>query len=243
MYVANITNGGLGNILFQLLAGYSYAKETNKQYIISEQLNQSSGHEHISCYFSNLLKNFTLQSITNDYAVYKEQGFNYNPIPNIDDDIMLAGYFQSYKYFQKYRQEIIQLLDIPQKQENVCSIHIRRGDYLKLQKYHTVQDLDYYNRAMEIIKADKYLVFSDDIEWCRQNFIGEEFEFYNESPYKDLIMMSRCKDNIVANSTFSWWGAWLNNNPNKKVIMPKNWFGPRYNYSIDDLVFDGATVI
>ena len=82
-----------------------------------------------------------------------------------------------------------------------------------------------------------YLIFSNDIEWCKKNFIGNQFIFIEgEKDYIDLWLMSLCKNNIIANSSFSWWGAWLNTNSDKKVITPKNWFGPAINHSTQDLI-------
>jgi hypothetical protein len=82
---------------------------------------------------------------------------------------------------------------------------------------------------------EKFMVFSDDIDWCKQNFIGDEYIFSEgQKNYQDLIMMSGCQSHIIANSSFSWWGAWLGNNSQKSIIAPSNWFGPKgpSNYEI-----------
>ena len=139
------------------------------------------------------------------------------------------------------------------------SLHIRRGDYLLPQysSHHPVQDMEYYNKAIKQFDKDSnFLIFSDDIEWAMNNFKGDNFYFITENKiegndvmdtlniskgghpdYIELYMMSLCDHNIIANSSFSWWGAWLNENPNKKVIAPKKWFGPAYgNINDNDLV-------
>tara|TARA_R110000824_G_C14876690_1_gene642899 strand:- start:248 stop:559 length:312 start_codon:yes stop_codon:yes gene_type:complete len=86
--------------------------------------------------------------------------------------------------------------------------------------------MDYYKKAIDIISADKYIIVSDDIDWCFEHFKGSQFDFSNHtSAYQDLILMSTCADNIIANSSFSWWGAWLNRNINKRVVAPAKWFG------------------
>jgi len=118
------------------------------------------------------------------------------------------------------------------------SLHIRRGDYLRTQDHHPVCSLDYYMDALSKFrdKEYKFIVFSDDVDWCRNNF-NEDFIFTEgNTDYEDMWLMSLCDHNIIANSSFSWWGAWLNDNPNKRVIAPKKWFGPSYsNWKLDDL--------
>ena len=90
-----------------------------------------------------------------------------------------------------------------------------------------------------------FAVFSDDIEWCRSNFHGDKFVFVeDQKDYEDLYYMSLCKHNIICNSTFSWWSAWLNNNADKKIISPKKWFGPGYaTHELSDLTPKGWTII
>jgi hypothetical protein len=114
-------------------------------------------------------------------------------------------------------------------------MHIRRGDYVDLQNHHPLQPIEYYQKSVNIIgKNMHYLVFSNDIEWCKLNLtkdsLGVKNIVYveNMKPYEDLLLMQQCNHNIIANSSFSWWGAWLNSNDNKKVIAPKLWFGPAY---------------
>ena len=112
--------------------------------------------------------------------------------------------------------------------QNTCSIHVRRGDYLNLSEHHPLCDIEYYKDAMEHMPNDTvYLVFSDDISWCKENFLGDNYIFIEDnSDIFDLYLMSLCHNNIIANSSYSWWGAWLNNNKNKIVVSPKMWFGP-----------------
>lgn len=114
------------------------------------------------------------------------------------------------------------------------SLHIRRGDYVSNQNanaFHGVCDLNYYRRAMTLLKEKvshpKFFIFSDDIAWAKENFIGSNFVFVSCPEivdYEEMILMSNCKHNIIANSTFSWWGGWLNNHTNKIVVAPIRWF-------------------
>jgi hypothetical protein len=109
-----------------------------------------------------------------------------------------------------------------------CSLHVRRGNYVERQQYHPLQTVEYYTKSIETIGKDKhYLIFSDDIQWCKENlsFIENKTFVEGNKDYEDLYLMSFCKDNIIANSSFSWWGAWLNKNNNKRVIYPSVWFG------------------
>ncbi len=185
---------------------------------------------------------------------FNEKQFNYDPsLFEINaNTVFLDGYFQSEKYFKKYETEIrsdfqiittlkeatIQILD-KLKHENGIAIHIRRGDYLEHDIHNTNKDI-YYKEAMKYmeskVKNPVYYLFSDDMNWVKENF-KTNFEAvyidFNDATtnYEDLKLMSNCKHNIIANSSFSWWGAWLNNNPNKIVIAPKKWFNDEiHNY-------------
>ncbi len=161
----------------------------------------------------------------------------------------LIGYWQSEKYF-KDKESVIRkefqfkrkpvgknksMLKRIKSTDNV-SIHIRRGDYVrdkKTNEFHDVTKMQFYKKAIELVSKiqDKptFFVFSDDITWCKKslNFIEDAtFVDHNEQEesYEDMRLMSSCKHNIIANSSFSWWGAWLNDNPEKIVIAPKKWF-------------------
>jgi hypothetical protein len=179
--------------------------------------------------------------------VFEEQEFNYNPLfHNLKGNpIYLKGYFQSEKYFIKYEKQIRADFEISSllkdktqatidfmKEVNSVSIHMRRGDYLLHEKHNTDKE-QYYKKAMNEIErkvhSPVYFLFSDDINWVKENFNSDcetHFIDFNdaESNYEDLKLMASCKHNIIANSSFSWWGAWLNVNPNKMVIAPQKWF-------------------
>jgi len=175
----------------------------------------------------------------------KENSFHFDPtmfrIPNHTN---IFGYFQSEKYFKHVEEEIQDILtfnkdvqyqsnDIfPKVNTQTVSIHLRRGDYVNLQQYHPICSPEYYMSAFSYFQDEDYnfLVFSDDIEYCKQLF-GEAENLtyiYTNNDFVDLCLMSMCDHNIIANSSFSWWGAWLNKNRNKKVIAPRKWFGPAY---------------
>ena len=149
------------------------------------------------------------------------------------------GFWQNEKYFIDIREILLRdftPISITNKAQHYLSkinyqsvsIHIRRSDYLKLRHIYCICDLDYYTEAMNLmrktIENPIFFVFSDDITWCKNNLDGEFIFIEETTDIDDMFLMSKCSHNIIANSTFSWWGAWLNNNPNKQVIAPKKWF-------------------
>jgi hypothetical protein len=169
-----------------------------------------------------------------------------------DDNFIIDGFFQSEKYFKNNRKEILDLVRIPEfvavkisekyskfLHEKTTSIHVRRGDYLNHPNHHPVQSLTYYLNAIDLLKdkTDLFVIFSDDIEWCKINLNLENAIYIeDEKDYIELYLMSFCKNNIIANSSFSWWGAWLNENPDKTVIGPKNWFGSAIQHNTGDIL-------
>lgn len=184
--------------------------------------------------------------ITQKNSLYYDKNYLNKSDPNVYYD----GYWQSEKYFSnisktirnhfRFKESLLNTLTkgiekIIQKQNSV-SIHIRRGDYLNEIGWDTC-NIDYYNRAIEYINRSvtncKFYIFSDDIIWCKEQFNNTDYSFINwntnEDSWQDMYLMSICKHNIIANSTFSWWGAWLNSNPLKIVIAPKVWFKDRDN--------------
>ena len=241
--------GGLGNFMFQIAACASIAKEHGDEYIICDRGNYIV-HKNLDAYKDNIFRKIPIVDYSGEYRVYNEPNFTYDKLI-YSENMKLHGYFQSEKYFTdtKFIRELYSPRDtdieyILDKYYDVftttiCSIHVRRGDYLKLQEHHPVCDMNYYQKAMKLMpKGCRFLVFSDDIDWCKENFIDGDFIFISGEPdFIDLYMMSICDNNIIANSSFSWWGAWLNKHPNKIVVAPTNWFGPAKNgLSTKDLI-------
>lgn len=171
------------------------------------------------------------------WSIYVEKCFAYHHIPQCKN-IKINGHFQSYKYFPenvilgKFKMKPNIHDYIMNKYENLLrsrttSIHVRKGDYVNNWNYHNIR-IDYYKRAIELMnkETDSFLVFSDDIEWCKTIMNLPKVNFIEGEPdYIDLFMMSLCTHNIITNSTFSWWGAFLNNKDGKKIIAPNKWFG------------------
>lgn len=182
-------------------------------------------------------------------SIIQERHFHFDEMMHKVSSGYLQGYWQSEKYFSVVEQEIRRDLTFRQEPDeknkrilesirtvNSVSLHIRRGDYVTnttTNQVHGVMPLEYYQRAIKIISQQvdepSFYVFSDDPQWAQDNLKLEypvEFVAHNhgDKSYEDLRLMGNCKHNIIANSTFSWWGAWLNNNPNKLVIAPDRWF-------------------
>lgn len=185
---------------------------------------------------------------------YVERSFHYAKIP-YHPNMSINGYFQSEKYFINHKETIKQLFSAPQHImdylkakysaiiEHPTTVAIHHRSYFKEdpnQNCHITYGLDYYSKAIELFPEDYlFVVFSNDIEWCKQAFkaIDRNFLFIeNESHYHDLYLMSFCKHQIICNSSFSWWGAYLNSNPDKIVVAPPHWFNPRYITDTQDLL-------
>jgi len=185
----------------------------------------------------------------NSSAYFVEPKFTFNPeVFDFNEPVYLEGYWQTEKYFKDItdiiRKEFvlkdeysIENKEITKKIKNcnAVSLHIRRGDYVTsatTNKFHGICSLDYYEKAVRHIadgvQDPNFFIFSDDIEWVKENLkIDHPAAYVSDGvlkDYEELTLMSYCKHNIIANSSFSWWGAWLNNNPEKIVIAPKQWF-------------------
>ncbi len=133
-------------------------------------------------------------------------------------------YLQDERYFANVLPEMRAMYCSDIRTIDMVSIHVRRGDYVGNKFYVDLWETGYYERAMAEFPGQKFLVFSDDIEWCKQHFKGDRFEFYHGTEVEDMNMMAGCKHNIIANSSFSWWAAWMNPNVLKKVIYPDFWY-------------------
>jgi len=178
--------------------------------------------------------------------VYQEKVWGFVPeVLSLGDGITLRGYYQSEKYFKDIEEIIRNDLRISNNsfgkesdfykeqisELNSVGLHIRRGDYLK-KKYHNVCNINYYSNSVEYmqekLESPHFFVFSDDMEWCIENLQLSDCSFVEikasrKNPVIDLQLMSLCKHNIISNSSFSWWGAWLNENKEKIVVVPNRW--------------------
>jgi hypothetical protein len=184
--------------------------------------------------------------------IYKEPSFGFQAAALlIKTPVYLKGYFQSYKYYTGYEDFIRTIFSFPIdrldernkgllvkiKSSNCIAVHIRRGDYVNDEitaDYHGSCSLDYYSASIKLMVSNNkeftFVFFSDDSDWVRRQFedlpYSKIFIDHNkeENSWIDMLLMSSCRHTVIANSSFSWWAAWLNPNPDKIVIAPKNWF-------------------
>ena len=249
--------GNIGNSLFQYSTLLGVGDRTGYNVLIPKH----------KTYYENDYENYnhsifdgfdiTTPILEKDSTVYtfEYNGMEYKPnIFDIEDNTNLHGYFQSEKYFSfcrhvilknlKFKDNIIKdsnklfnSLDI--EPQETTSIHVRRGDFLKKTSHHPIQPPEYYKEAIKNTTNKNYLFFSDDIEWCKRTYSKNKNVYFSENtnPFVDLYSMSKCKHNIIVNSSFSWWAAWLNTNSNKRVVAPNNWFGKAYsNFTTKDVI-------
>ena len=253
IYIHINTATRLGNWMFQYAAARSRCRDVafcgNVAYIKS-----------LASKYGNLFKDVPIvdEKVVHGVDVYKAPDVKYVPIPEFAGDVVFEGYFQSEKYFNK---ELIQQLFAPSAEmvrrlrakyggwlgsSGVTGISIRRGrDYLRIPDRHPFVGLKYFKTAIGMFPSDtRFIVCSDDIGWCKKVFKGERFCFVEgESVLAQLYIHSLCNNNIISNSSFSWWGAWLNANPNKRVIAPRTWFGMSARIDASDIYWDGMELV
>ena len=264
--------GGLGNQLFQIFATISYGIKSTSQFKFLDLETLVGGSSTLRYTFWNSflsqLKPFLISELP-QVQVIREKEFSFNElsvIQMINKDTMIYGYFQSYKYFEKYYATICKIIglnkmkhDLTQKLkltneylENCISLHFRIGDYKKIQEFHPLATYDYYERSLNHFKninCDKnynVLYFCEDIDlddvltiinnlvivFPNYNFIRGEKDLED---WEQMLLMSCCHHNIIANSSFSWWSAYFNSWTDKIVCYPSVWFGKCSNNDVKDL--------
>jgi len=235
--------GRLGNMMFQCAALIGIARD--------KDMIPVANISHDSTFKNNFsLQSVGDILVYNIDTLYQEPSFSYSSnYTDLDakQNIEIRGYFQSPLYFNHRRNEIIENFtfnkDVRFKAaekipEDVCvSVHVRRGDYVNLSDHHYNQSEEYYRNALDHFAGYRPVFFSDDIDWCKETFSDVENAVFvenedslnlearvasDESGYVDMCAMSFCNAHIIANSSFSWWGAYLSGAP---TIAPKTWFG------------------
>ena len=249
--------GRLANQMFQYASlkgiasnrGYDFCIPP-KDFFGKKDINVRNEEFNLYNVFSVYEKN-NIDSPQNPILQERTHNFDKELFINCPDNADLFGYFQSEKYFKHIENEIREDFTFSEELRvncgefikslgtDVISLHIRRGDYVT-NPNHPVQPPEYYQNALDLLpKEIPVLVFSDDFAWCdkQEIFNGDRFLISQESSTDaDLCMMSFCKYHIIANSSFSWWGAWLGKS--EKILAPKNWFGGDcVNKSVEDMEF------
>jgi len=264
--------GGLGNQIFQIFATISFSIKSKNQFKFVN-LETLGGGKTIVRYtywktFFHKLQPFLMNQI-HSATLIREKGFTYNNIPNeelINKNVLLYGYFQSYKYFkndyeiickiiglENMKNRLIHKLDLPENYlKNTISVHFRIGDYKEKQDYHPLLPYGYYENSLEYIHNKSHAKPFNILYFCEDNDHEEVLitihKLINKFPnftfirgvniledWEQLLLMSCCDHNIIANSSFSWWGAYFNSNVDKIVCYPSVWFGPKANNDTKDL--------
>ena len=263
--------GGLGNQLFQIFATIAYAIKSKNRFVFLgiDKLGSGSTTVRYTFWKTLLVKlsPFLVESLPQMYTI-RENGFPYvelNVSEMVNNNIMINGYFQSYKYFEhsydmiyrmlcidKIKETLMNKLHLNNKLENYVSMHFRIGDYKKIQHYHPLATYNYYKGSLTYIQKCNpdmpftILFFCEDIDindvMKQINVLMTEFLNYKFircdnklADWEQMIFMSCCHHNIIANSSFSWWGAYFNSAEDKIVCYPSIWFGPAANNNTKDL--------
>jgi hypothetical protein len=234
--------GRLGNVLFMMGNAIAYALKHDEPFSAPYETDNPFWNP---LYLPHLIDRNYIQGIED--VLVNENGFRHQDIPFEEHwkgkQIVLNGYWQSWKYIEDYRREILYAFDLRWLMKpNTASIHVRRGDYLQLTDKHPPYSLDYLNEAINYLINEKgvtnFEVYSDDTLWCLDNLTHIQnvkvMETGNE--LNDLVEASCCEHNICCSSTFSFFIAWLNRNPDKVCIFPKLWFVEGYHLDTQDLL-------
>ncbi len=236
--------GQLGNQMFQYASLKGIARNRGFDYMVAHNADvvvDSLGNK----LYTELFNPFdivvkqgvldTQQYIQEPHFQFSEELFNSCP-----DNASLVGYYQTPKYFNHikdeirsdftFRPEILEpCKEMMEEMVEPVALHIRRGDFITNVENHYNQDLEYYEEALtKFEKNRQVIIFSDDTEWCNKQELFAPDRFLiaeGNSPYVDMCLMTMCSGFIIANSTFSWWPAWLSVAEDKKVVYPKQWFG------------------
>ena len=236
--------GQLGNQMFQYASLKGIARNRGFDYMVANNADvvvDSLGNK----LYTELFNPFDIdvkQGVLNTQQYIQEPHFQFSEelFNTCPDNASLVGYYQTPKYFNHikdeirsdftFRPEILEpCKEMMEEMVEPVALHIRRGDFITNVENHYNQDLEYYEEALtKFEKNRQVIIFSDDTEWCNKQELFAPDRFLiaeGNSPYVDMCLMSMCTGFIIANSTFSWWPAWLSEAEDKTVVYPKQWFG------------------
>jgi hypothetical protein len=246
--------------MFEVAAAVALAKDNNAIALVNnnDHLCPNQGR-NINNYTGNILSRLNYDSNISVEFVFEQHGFLYKKIP-FHPNMKISGHFQSWKYFDHHKDYIQKLFaptavikkELDEKfgwLKDCTAIQIRRGDALteRAKGYHPVPTLEYIHEAVKRVNPTQIVVFSDDMPWCKEtmkfnvpcNFDTSQGEIRD---YMEIYMMSMCKNVIISNSTFGWWGAYLNTRPDRTIVAPSYWFGPKitdHGFDINELLPTG----
>jgi hypothetical protein len=253
LFVTSFLMGGLGNQMFQIAHAMCQGWKNDIPTIFKCESFTPMQANQPTKYVDNIFRNITFLNFTsqtkriNTPWEYVDLNFD------LESPIEFYGYFQSSNNFYGFGDRLSELFqptnefiekiyrDFPEiKKENTISIHIRRGDYLTINSVLPVISKSYIDECLNKIgDYDHIFIFSDDVNWAKENLIYENSTIVDSlEDYEDLWFISLCKINIMSNSSFSWWGTFLNKNENKKTYAPSIWFGPNGERNYSDIYED-----
>ena len=232
--------GRLGNQMFQYAALRGIADKHGYDFTIPESDFNDEWNDH------QLFEVFDLPNLKNKGRVadkfLQERQFNYDPelVEQCPDDVSLYGYFQTERYFSHiadsikedftFKKDVVEnCKEVMEELSEPIALHVRRTDYVEKSQDHPPCSMKYYHEALKRFHEKRpVVIFSDGVKWCKEQDIFKPDRFLvseTDNNIYDMCMMTMCDDYIIANSSFSWWGAWLSHNPDPTVIAPKKWFG------------------
>lgn len=219
----------MGNFLFQAAAAMGYAWDHGMDFTLPSVTKDPQANPIYLQHLVNPKWDTRLPAVW-----LREAGHGHQVLPYQNgwrsQNIILDGYWQTEKYFKHHRERLLETMAYPWERKGCVSVHVRRGDYLLLTEKHPPISVDWIERMMALFPKKQFLFFSDDIQWCIETFAHRTDCAFQTggTEEKDLIDMSGCMHHICSASTFSWWAAWLNRSPDKRVIMPAQWFTPKH---------------
>lgn len=220
------TQGRLGNFLFQVAATIGYAMRHGMEFSVPATTDDPKWNP---VYLPHLINPSYDASLPEVRVV--ERGHAYQEIPFKESwrekNIVLDGYWQSEKYFAENRAVVLDAFAYHWAlKRGTVSVHVRRGDYVRLAHKHPPVPPEWYNAAMARFPGAKFVFFSDDIPYCERHWGQRSDCSFSEgrTEEQDLSAMSGCEHHVSSASTFSWWACWINQNPQKRIIIPKRWF-------------------
>ena len=241
--------GRLGNQMFQFAALKGIAQNRGFEYCFppTKNTNEWTDHQLFNSFKFGSTSQLNVQFIDSDRTTVMEETFFFNEklFNECPDWISLQGFFQTEKYFKHIRSELLkdfefrdEILEPAQKTmsywKNPIALHIRRTDY-RTNPNHTALSMDYYEKALsEFDDSSEVIIFSDEPQWCMEQKLFESDRFMiseTGNNYMDMCLMTLCSGHIIANSSFSWWGAWLSDS--QKVVAPSGWFKGSNNEHLD----------
>ena len=249
--------GGLGNQMFQAAHALSQGLKHNRDVVFIPRSWTPMQGRQTETYINNIFRNLKFVDSIDDFTKVSEGPWEYSEVNPNEENTVFDGYFQSGKNFLGFDDKIKELfspseefveqmyLKYPElKNPNTLSIHIRKGDYLANPEIHPTVGKTYIEKALsEIGEYSHVFVFSDDKNWVKENINLSSMTIIDEEDYNEVWLMSLCSNNIICNSTFSWWGSFLNKNLNKKIIAPSIWFGHRGPRMFNDIYESNWVVI